>query len=153
MRIILRKNSPFTFFKRKRKGGEATVIVHRDTKFKSVSITGKVKTTKGLADSSILSNSIRTIGFEFLRLFPFLNQKKDNAILTYSLPVTGADRDTASGLHYAFHYIIKDGSDIETVLNEISAHLDTLNEKINSCVTSYTKQVQEQSSSYNSNNK
>jgi len=136
------KKSPFTITERRGKGGEVTIIRHNANDFKTMSISGKCKTPKGLSNSVLLYNSIRFIGFELLRLFPNLfNQNRNTTIFTYSLPAV-EDRDTSRGLHYSFQYTMNGGSDIETAISQVLPLIPKINEKVTAC----TIQALEQSS-------
>lgn len=133
-RIKLNKKEPFTIIERKGKDGKVTLLYHTANGFQTLSVSGKVKIPAGLSDSTVLSNSISSIGFEFLHLFPdFLEQKKSSAILTYTFPIVN---DRQSGLHYDFHYIKKGGSDIETALNEVLSKINIINQEITACMKS-----------------
>ena len=133
-RLKFNKKEPFTFIERKGKDGKVTIIRHTANGFQTLSVSGKVKIPAGLSDSIVLSNSISSIGFEFLHLFPdFLDQKKKSAILTYTFPIKN---DRQAALHYDFHYIKKGGSDIETALNETLSKINMINEGITACMKS-----------------
>jgi len=113
------------------KGGNITIIRHSVSGFRTLTISGKCKTPKGLSDSSLLNYSISAIGYELQHQFPdFLKQNRASAILTYSLPATSEKRDSSSGFHYDFQYILNDGPDNETVISQILPLIPTINEKV-----------------------
>jgi len=119
------------------KGGNITIIRHSVSGFRTLTISGKCKTPKGLSDSSFLNYSISAIGYELQHQFPdFLKQNRASAILTYSLPVTSEKRDSSSGFHYDFQYTMNDGPDNETVISKLLPLIPTINEKITSCMLS-----------------
>ena len=113
------------------KGGNITIIRHSVSGFRTLTISGKCKTPKGLSDSSLLNYSISAIGYELQHQFPdFLKQNRASAILTYSLPVTSEKRESYSGLHYDFQYILNDGPNNETVISQILPLIPSINEKV-----------------------
>lgn len=124
------------------KGGNITIIRHSVSGFRTLTISGKCKTPKGLSDSSLLNYSISAIGYELQHQFPdFLKQNRASAILTYSLPVTSEKRESYSGLHYDFQYILNDGPNNETVISKLLPLIPTINEKITSCMLLDHQQV------------
>ena len=135
-------NNPLSVFESRGKGGNITVIRHRTSGFRTLTISGKCKTPKGLSDSSFLNYSISAIGYELQHQFPdFLKQNRTSAILTYSLPATSEKRDSSSGFHYDFQYTMNDGPDNETVISKLLPLIPTINEKITSCMLLDHQQV------------
>ena len=131
-RLKFNKKEPFTIIERKGKDGKVTFIRHTANGFQTLSVSGKVKIPEGLTDSILLNKSIRSIGFEFLHLFPdFLVQKRNSAILTYTFPIAN---DRQGAIHYDFHYTQKGGSDIETALNETLSKINMINQGITACM-------------------
>ena len=128
-------NNPLSVFESRGKGGNITVIRHRTSGFRTLTISGKCKTPKGLSDSSLLNYSISAIGYELQHQFPdFFKQNRASAILTYSLPATSEKRDSSSGFHYDFQYTMNDGPDNETVISKLLPLIPTINEKIETCL-------------------
>ena len=124
-------NNPLSVFESRGKGGNITVIRHRTSGFRTLTISGKCKTPKGLSDSSLLNYSISAIGYELQHQFPdFFKQNRASAILTYSLPATSEKRDSSSGFHYDFQYTMNDGPDNETVISKLLPLIPTINEKV-----------------------
>ena len=124
------------------KGGNITLIRHNVSGLRTLTISGKCKTPKGLNDSSLLLNSIYSIGYELQHQFPdFFKQNKSSAILTYSLPVTSEKRNSSSGFHYDFQYILNDGPNNETVISQLLPLIPSINEKIISCMLLVHQQV------------
>lgn len=113
------------------KGGNITIIRHSVSGFRTLTISGKCKTPKGLSDSSFLNYSISAIGYELQHQFPdFLKQNRTSAILTYTLPATSEKRDSSSGFHYDFQYTMNDGPDNETVISQLLPLIPSINEKV-----------------------
>ena len=128
-------NNPLSVFESRGKGGNITVIRHRTSGFRTLTISGKCKTPKGLSDSSTLLNSIYSIGYDIMHQFPdFFKQKRSSAILSYTLPATSEKRDSSSGFHYDFQYTMNDGPDNETVISKLLPLIPTINEKIETCL-------------------
>ena len=124
-------NNPLSVFESRGKGGNITVIRHRTSGFRTLTISGKCKTPKGLSDSSLLNYSISAIGYELQHQFPdFFKQNRASAILTYSLPATSEKRDSSSGFHYDFQYTMNDGPNNETVISKLLPLIPTINEKV-----------------------
>ena len=135
-------NNPLSVFESRGKGGNITVIRHRTSGFRTLTISGKCKTPKGLSDSSLLNYSISAIGYELQHQFPdFFKQNRASAILTYSLPATSEKRDSSSGFHYDFQYTMNDGPDNETVISQLLPLIPSINEKITSCMLLVHQQV------------
>ena len=124
------------------KGGNITVIRHTASDFRTLTISGKCKTPKGLSDSSFLNYSISAIGYELQHQFPdFFKQNRASAILTYSLPATSEKRNSSSGFHYDFQYTMNDGPNNETVISQLLPLIPSINEKITSCMLLDHQQV------------
>ena len=137
-RLRINNKAPFTMIERRGKGGNITVIRHTINGFCTVTVSGKCKTPKGLSNSSYLYNSIHSIGYELLRQFPGLfKQEKNSTIFSYSLPAVES-RETKSGLHYSFQYILNGGSNIETAITELLPIIPKINEKITSYIAEAT---------------
>lgn len=137
-RLRINNKAPFTMIERRGKGGNITVIRHTINGFCTVTVSGKCKTPKGLSNSSYLYNSIHSIGYELLRQFPGLfKQEKNSTIFSYSLPAVES-RETKSGLHYSFQYILNGGSNIETAITELLPIIPKINEKITSYIAEVT---------------
>ena len=127
--------NPLTVSESRGKGGNITVIRHTASGFRTLTISGKCKTPKGLTDSSTLLNSIYSIGYDIMHQFPdFFKQKRSSAILSYTLPATSEKRDSSSGFHYDFQYTMNDGPDNETVISKLLPLIPTINEKIETCL-------------------
>lgn len=134
----INKKAPFTLTERRGKGGNITVIRHTINGFCTVTVSGKCKTPKGLSDSTYLYYSIHSLGYEVLHQFPDLfKQKKDSTIFSYSLPAVES-RETKSGLHYSFQYILNGGSNIETAITTLLPIIPKINEKITSYIAEVT---------------
>ena len=130
-RLKFNKKEPFTIIERKGKDGKVSFIRHTTNGFQTISVSGKVKIPNSLTDSSPLYFSIRSIGFDFLGLFPdFLVQQHSKAILTYTIPINPSPQRT---LWYDFQYTIKGGSDIEAALTELLAKQHIIKERITAC--------------------
>lgn len=128
-------NNPLSVVESRGKGGNITLIRHRTSGFRTLTISGICKTPKGLSDSSLLNYSIFSIGYELQHQFPdFFKQNRSSAILTYSLPATSEIRASSSGFHYDFQYTMNDGPDNETVISKLLPLIPTINEKITSCM-------------------
>ena len=123
--------NPLTVSESRGKGGNITVIRHTASGFRTLTISGKCKTPKGLTDSSTLLNSIYSIGYDIMHQFPdFFKQKRSSAILSYTLPATSEKRDSSIGFHYDFQYILNDGPNNETVISKLLPLIPTINEKV-----------------------
>ena len=134
--------NPLTVSESRGKGGNITIIRHTASGFRTLTISGKCKTPKGLTDSSFLNYSIYSIGYDIMHQFPdFFKQKRSSAILSYTLPVTSEKRESYSGLHYDFQYILNDGPNNETVISQLLPLIPSINEKITSCMLLVHQQV------------
>lgn len=130
----------FRITERRGKGGTITVIKHYINGFRTLVISGKCNTSKGLNDSSFLKQSIYSIGYDILHRFPdFLKQSANSTIFSYTLPSV-EDRDTLAGLKYSFQYILNGGSDTKTAIANLLPLIEETNNKIIACM----KEVQEE---------
>lgn len=130
----INKKAPFTLTERRGKGGNITIITHTVNGFRTLTVSGKCKTPKGLSNSSYLYYSIHSIGYELLHQFPDLfKQKKDSTIFSYSLPAIES-RETKAGLHYSFQFILCGSSYIETAISKLLPQIPIINEKIENYV-------------------
>ena len=137
-----RKNAAFSVREKRGKNGIITVITHTNG-FRSLAVSGKVKTAKGLTDSFSLYSFILSVGYDLLHLFPSLfTQRKSSTIITYSLPVTSEKRNTLSGFRYSFQYTLNGGTDTDTAIQQLLPEI----EKTNARISAYMKQVLSQAS-------
>ena len=130
-----KSKNPLTVSESRGKGGNITIIRHNANGFRTLTISGNCKTPKGLSDSSLLNYSITAIGYELQRQFPdFFKQNRGSAILTYTLPVTSEKRNSSSGFHYDFQYILNDGPNNETVISQTLPFIPIIKNKIITCM-------------------
>jgi hypothetical protein len=137
----INKKAPFTLTERRGKGGNITIITHTVNGFRTLTVSGKCKTPKGLSNSSYLYYSIHSIGYELLHQFPDLfKQGKNSTIFSFSLPAV-EDRETKGGLRYSFQYTMNGGSNIETAITELLPIIPKINEKVTACTIQALEQA------------
>lgn len=91
---------------RKNKAGEVCVIKHKSG-FRTLNVTGKVEIPSFFSNyPHILQHIITEVGGRFLGLFPFLSNREDKRICTYSLPETMAKKKGQLDLTYDFLYTV-----------------------------------------------
>ena len=134
----------FHCLSRKNKAGTVTVMAHKQG-FRTLIVEGKIKVPYKTIFLQNLSHIVKMIGSSLSGLFPFIQQKRDSFISSYTLPTYYNKSQKNIVLYYEYSYALAavdmSAKEIaETVLNITQQLAGNLLESINEELTAYNSQ-------------
>lgn len=128
------------FSEKKDKTGVATVITYKQG-IRTLVVEGKIKVPYAILTLSVLQSIVKAVGTYCLGLFPFVSNKKDSYISTYSVPESFQKKPEMVSLSYEYSFIIDKSADnipnreiLESVLKKNLMIGECLSQKISEAI-------------------
>lgn len=130
----------FTLIQRRNASGKVTVVEHKKTGHRSISLSGKCSVPKHIALSQDFSKALRSVGRTFQSsiqniLFP-------NFISTYDPNASQSNHNKNVNVEYDFQYAIADNISTKEALNITLSQLGSFKEMIEKKVKSIDEEYE-----------